>query len=273
VFGDEPLAMTEGKSYAPIAIRVTSGDDAKRQLLGLGKPLGRIYVVSHSTSAGEVQVISSIGTISWVKLSDLSQDLKGMPADKAPTDIDFRGCKLGETPQEMETFRKNIGAARARGMTCWSIVSPVTPLILPDGTPLTDPGQIPQGKEGEVDRALVKQINGLKSDDGHPVKDCIEGLAAGETADRNLSKIRRLYFQHHGNLSATWASPEYNHNWQTGSMCVKDLTDTTSPCKIVTATAPATTSGTGKKSSMAAPTPATQYPGDLGSTKEGERIA
>jgi hypothetical protein len=75
-------------------------------------------------------------------------------------------------------------------------------------TPLTDPSQIPKGKEGGVDKALVKQINGLNSDDGHPVKDCIEGLVAGETADRNLSKIKQLYFQHHGNLSDTWASPE-----------------------------------------------------------------
>jgi hypothetical protein len=274
VFGDEPEAMVEGKSYAPTAIRVTSGEDAKNKLLALGKPLGRIYVVSHSTRAGEVQVISGIGTISWVKLSDLSKDIKGIPADKAPTDIDFRGCKLGEAPQQMETFRKNIGATKARGMTCWSIVATVTPLVLPDGTPLTDPSQIPQGKEGDVDKALVKQINGLKSDDGHPVKDCIEGLAAGETADRNLGKIKQLYFQHKGNLSATWASPEYNHNWQQGSMCVKDLTATTSPCKIVTTSAPAATTGSsGGRSSMVEQPSETQYAGDLVSTKEGESIA
>ncbi|MBA2434605.1 MAG: DUF4157 domain-containing protein [Verrucomicrobiota bacterium] len=247
VFGDEADAMTEGKSYAPTAIRVTSGEDAKKKLLALGKPIGTIFVVSHSNRAGEVQVISGIGTISWVKLSDLSKDLKGIPADKAPALIDFRGCKLGDAPQEMETFRQNVGAQKARGMTCWSIVSVVTPLVLPDGTELTDPSQIPKGKEGEVDAALVKQVSGLKSADGHAVKDCIEGLAKGETAAKNMTKIKRLYFAHKGNLAAVWASPEYNYDWQKGSMCVKDLTDQTSPCKITTTAAPAAAPSGGQK--------------------------
>lgn len=247
VFGDEADAMTEGKSYAPTALRVTSGEDAKKQLEALGKPIGTIFVVSHSTRAGEVEVISGIGTISWVKLSDLSKDLKGMPADKAPVLIDFRGCKLGNAPQEMETFRKNIGAQKARGMTCWSIVNVVNPMTLPDGTLLTDPSQIPKGMEAKVDAALAQQVNQLKSADGHSVKNCIEGLAKGETAAKNMAKIKRLYFEHKGNLAAVWASPEYNYDWQEGSMCVKDLTDTTSPCKITTTSAPAAAPSGGQK--------------------------
>ena len=273
VFGEEPEAMTEGRSYAPKALRVTSGEDAKKKLLALGKPIGRLYVVSHATRAGEVQVISSFGTISWVKLSDLSNDLKGIPADKAPTDIDFRGCKLGEAPQQMETFRKNIGATRARATNCWSIVRAATPLVLADGTQLTDVSQIPQGMERKVDQALVRLINAFKTDDGHSVKDCIEGLAKGESAARNFNKIKQLYFQHRGNLTATWASPEYNHDWQEGSMCVKDLTATTDPCKIVTTSAPAAPAGssTGKSSRIEQPSE-TQYAGDLVSTQEGERV-
>ena len=274
VLDDDPKAMVEGRSYASTAIRVTSGEDAKEKLLALGKPLGRVYVVSHSTSAGEVQVITNIGSITWVKLSDLSKDLKGIPADKAPTDVDFRGCKLGEKPGEIETFRKNIGATRARAMNCWSIVQVAMPLVLPDGTPLTSPSQIPQGKEKEVDKALRKQINGLKSDDGHAVKDCIEGLAPGQKADGNFARIKEIYFQHKGNLSATWASPEYNHDWQEGSMCVKDLTAETSPCKIVEKSAsPATTGDPGGKSTMVEKPPQTQYAGNPVSTKEGEQVA
>ena len=272
VFGDEDDAMVEGRSYARIAFRVTSGEDAKKKLLALGKPIGRIYVVSHSTSAGQVQVVSAGSTL-WVKLSDLSNDLKGMPADKAPTDIDFRGCKLGEAPKEMETFRQNIGATRARGMNCWSIVTVVSPLLV-GGTPLTSPSQIPQGQERDVDNALRQQINRLKSDDGHAVKDCIEGLAPGEKADRNFAKIKQIYFEHRGNLAATWASPEYNHDWQEGSMCVKDLTANTSPCKMVTTPAPAPiTGGAGGKTTMTEEPAQTRYAGDLVSTKEGEQIA
>jgi hypothetical protein len=274
VFGDEADAMTEGKSYAPTAIRVTSGEDAKKKLLALGKPIGTIYVVSHSTRAGEVQVISGIGTISWVKLSDLSKDLKGIPADKAPVLIDFRGCKLGEAPQEMETFRQNVGAQKARGMTCWSIVNVVTPLVLPDGTELTDPSQIPKGKEAEVDAALARQVNQLKSADGHPVKDCIEGLAKGETAAKNMTKIKRLYFAHKGNLAAVWASPEYNYDWQKGSMCVKDLTDKTSPCKITTTAPPAAapSGGQKKQGAMLERPTETLYAGP-DRTQEGDQFA
>ena len=272
VFGDEADAMTEAQSYAPIAIRVTSGEDAKKKLDALGKPIGKIYVVSHSTSAGQVQVISSIGIISWVNLSTLSADLKGLPADKAPVDVDFRGCKLGDAPGEMETFRKNIGAKSARGMTCWSIVNTVTPLVLPDGTPLTDKSQIPAGMEKAVDEALVKQIANLKSKDGHAVKDCIEGLAAGETAKANFAKVKNLYFAHKGNLAAVWASPEYNYTWQKDSKCVKDLTETTSPCKFVKTVAPppAATGGTENKGAMLEPTGGA---GDLVSAQDGDRMA
>ena len=158
-------------------------------------------------------------------------------------------------------------------MNCWSIVTVVSPLLV-GGTPLTSPSQIPQGQEKEVDNALRQQINRLKSDDGHAVKDCIEGLAPGEKADRNFAKIKQIYFEHRGNLAATWASPEYNHDWQEGSMCVKDLTANTSPCKMVTTPAPAPiTGGAGGKTTMTEEPAQTRYAGDLVSTNEGEQIA
>src|SRR6266536_40467 len=195
------------------------------------------------------------------------------PPDKAPTDIEFRGCKLGGGPAGNGKFPKKYQRDQGTSMTCWSIVATVTPLVLSDGTPLTDPSEIPKWKEAEVDKALVRQINGLKSDDGHPIKDCIEGLAKGETADRSLGKIKQIHFQNKGNVSATWASPDYNYNWQKGSMCVKDLTDKTSPCKIVTTSAPSASGGGEKKGAMTQRPSETQYAGDLVSTEEGERLA
>ena len=57
-------------------------------------------------------------------------------------------------------------------------------------------------------------------------------------------------------------------------MCVKDLTADTSPCKIVTTSAPAApTGGASGKSTMIEEPAQTQYAGDLVSTKEGEQIA
>lgn len=245
VLDDSADAMTEARTYATTVIRATSGADAKAKLEALGKPIGTIFVVSHSNSSGEVQVISGIGTISHVKLSELSKDMKGMSGDKLPQAIDFRGCKLGEAPQEMETFRQNIGARTARATNCWSMVKTSEALPMPDGTPITQESQI-AGHEKEFDAALRLQINRLKSADRRPVKNCITGLAAGETANNNFKKIRNLYFQNQGNLSAGWASPEFNDNWQQGSICAKDMTATTAPCKIVTQSAPAADSATKK---------------------------
>ena len=274
VFGDEETAMVEARSYAPTAIRVTSGADAKKKLEALGKPIGRVYVVSHSTRSGEVQVITASGLITWVKLVDLSADLKGLPPERVPNEVDFRGCKLGEAPDQVEKFRQNVGAKTAKAMNCWSMVKTVTPLTI-GGVDLTSPSQIPKGQEAAVYAALKTQINGLQSDDGKSVKNCIAGLKAGETADGSFEKIKKLYWEHKGNLAAVWASPEYNHNWQEGSRCVKDLTDKTTPCKVVTASEPAPAAGGEKKKGafLEQPSSDMRYAGDLMSEQEGESVA
>lgn len=273
VFSDDDTSMAEGRSYATTALRVTSCEDAKKQLLALGKPLGRIYVVSHSNQSGQIQVVSPGGVI-MVKLSECSKDLKGLPANIAPTEIDFRGCKLGEAPEQMETFRKNVGAKSARAGNCWSIVAVIKPLTV-DGVPLTKESQVPEGKKAEIDGALKTKINSLKSEDGHSVKDCLIGLARGEKADTNFSKLRKLYFEHGGNLTAGWASPEFNQTWQKGSICVKDMTATTSPCKIVTTSEPGGSgAGAEKKSGALEAQPADmRNAGDLIPAEEGERLA
>jgi hypothetical protein len=273
VFGSEDDAMTEARSYAPTALRVTSGEDAKKKLEALGKPIGKVYVVSHSNRSGEVQVVDRAGITTYKKLEDISADMKGMAADKAPTEIDFRGCKLGEAPEQVEKFRKNIGAKSAQALNCWSIVHVATPLVV-GGVPLTSPDQVPAG--ADFGAALKQQINNLKSDDGKAVKNCIAGLKAGETADGNFEKVKKLYWEHKGNLAAVWASPEYNHTWQEGSKCIKDLTDKTSPCKIVTATEPTPAAGAGAqpKGAFLEPQPTdTEYAGDLTQTREGESVA
>jgi hypothetical protein len=100
-----------------------------------------------------------------------------------------------------------------------------------------------------VNAALKTQLSNLKSDNGRPVKNCVEGLARGETADSNLTKLRRLYFARNGHLTAAWASPEYNFNWQKDSLCIKDLTPDTNPCSSVVAedSAPAPAASPPKK--------------------------
>jgi hypothetical protein len=237
VFGDEETAMNEAKGYAATVIRVISCEDAKKRLLGLGKPLGRVYMVSHGNKEGKIE-IDSPGAKLMVKVSDCGKELKGLPGNIAPTDVDFRGCQLGQAPQELESFRKDVGAKSARSGNCWTLVKTMQPFMY-GGVPLTKESQIKEGDEAAVNAALRTQLNNLKSEDGRPLKNCIEGLARGETADANFAKLKKLYFAHNGNLTAAWASPEYNFKWQSGSLCNKDLTPDTKPCSSVVAEEPA----------------------------------
>lgn len=235
VLSDADQDMSEGRAYAPTVLRVTSVEDAARQLAALGAPVGRLYIVSHSNAAGQVQFSSSIGTISWVPIRDLARELKGKVSIDA---LDFRGCKVGDAPAELEAARSITGAQSAQGSSCWTFISRVTPLTY-DGAEITRPDQIPKGMEKSFNQALLQQIGGLKTDDGHVVKDCLVGLAAGERANAaNLKKIWSLYWANQGNLIASWGSPDYNHDWQKGSICSKDMTASTSPCAVVEKKAP-----------------------------------
>jgi len=236
VFGDEETAMSEAKGYAATAIRVISCEDAKKRLLGLGKPLGRVYMVSHGNKEGKIEIDSPGGKL-MVKVSDCGKELKGLPSNIAPTDVDFRGCQLGQAPQELESFRQSVGAKSARSGNCWTLVKTM-PTFMYGGVPLTRESQIKEGDQAAVNAALKTQLSNLKSDNGRPVKNCVEGLARGETADANLTKLRKLYFARNGHLTAAWASPEYNFNWQKDSLCIKDLTPDTNPCSSVVAEAP-----------------------------------
>lgn len=251
--------MDEGRAYAARVIRVTSPEDARKKLQALGLPIGTLFIVSHANRAGEVKFESQSGTLSWVKISELGKQLKGaLPADKAPATVDFRGCKLGEAEGQLESFRQQVGAKVARAGNCWSFTQRVTPLTV-GGTDITQESQIPKGMEKAFDAALRQQVNGLKAANGRSVKDCLIGLAPGEKADKSFTKIRQLYFRNGGTLVAGWASPEYNEEWQEGSICTKDMTESTSPCRIVKAVA---SDQEGKQSMLTIEAPDMRLAGD-----------
>jgi hypothetical protein len=270
VLDSDEQDMAEGRNYAQRVLRVTSAEDAKKQLKALGVPIGTLYVVSHSNSAGEVKFESGIGTLSWVRVSDLGKELKGaLAGDRAPLVVDFRGCKLGEAGGQLESFRQQVGAKTAQATNCFSFTQRLTPLDI-DGVDITQENQIPKGRERAFDAALRGQMNNMKAANGRRVKDCLIGLARGETADRNFVKIRQLYFRNGGNLIASWASPNYDETWQTGSICTKDMTESTNPCKIVKTTA---TGGSGKQGALEVEAPDTRLAGDTSEASQEEREA
>ncbi len=249
VLSDKEQDMAEGRAYAKTVLRVTDVADAAAKLKALGAPVGKLFVVSHSNSAGQVRFSSSIGTVSWVPIADLAKAIKGAATID---EVDFRGCKVGDAPGAMESFRKTVGAQSTKGSNCWTFVQRVTPLTL-DGVPVTNPSQIPKGAQAAFDKALLKQLAGMTSADGKPVQNCLVGLDKGEKANaKTLAKIWKLYWANNGNLVASWGSPDYNEDWQKGSICSKDMTADTKPCAVVEVKAPAATApaGGGKTSAL-----------------------
>ena len=226
--------QAEAGARASTVLRVTSVEDAQKKLKALGSPIGTLYIISHGDQSGKVQFVSDIGTISWVSISSFGSSLKGaLPSDKAPLTVDFTACKVGEAGDELESFRKDVGATEARGTNCWTFTQDVTPLTI-DGTAITDPSQIPKGMEDAFNKALMTQVGNMQSDDGHKVGDCLIGLAVGQKAtSKNLKRIKELYFRNQGRLVASWASPDFDKKWQEGSKCSKDLTTSTKPCSVV----------------------------------------
>ena len=239
---DESVSQQAAAALAPVVLRVHNAADMKTKLQAFGKPIGTLYFVTHSNRAGEVQFVSSIGTISWESLSSVAATVKGaLPADKAPQVIDLRGCQIGQATQELGRLATALGAGSAKGNNCWTFDNAVGPISL-DGTAITDPGQVTKENEGLFNKGLKMLIKDLRSEDNKPVKNCIIGLGKGERADTQFAKIKRIYFAAKGSLTAEWVSPQYDKTWQAGSICYKDLTASTKPCNLVEVAA--ATSGT-----------------------------
>lgn len=62
-----------------------------------------------------------------------------------------------------------------------------------------------------------------------------------------------------GEVGFHWASPDYNEKWQEGSICTEDMTESTSPCRIVKAAA---SGQEGKWSMLTIEAPDTRLAGD-----------
>jgi hypothetical protein len=235
VLDGDAESMRAAQALAPKVVRVYDPSDIKTALTGAGGAIRTLYVVSHSNAAGELKFESSIGTIHWKKLSDISAELKGaLPSDKAPQVVDFRGCKLGEATEELGRFKQAAGAGSVKASNCWTFDTVVGPITL-DGVDITSESQLTPQNTANFETGLRRLINSVKTGDGRVIKDCILGLGPGESADRNLAKIKSQYFAGKGSITGEWASPEYNQNWQAGSKCFKDLTGTSTPCAVKTA--------------------------------------
>lgn len=230
---DEKL-KNEAAALTPSVLNVVSLRDITIQLRSIRKSIGTIYVISHSNRTGQLRIMSKIGTISWIKIGELSDAIHAaLPGAKAPKQVDFRGCNLGEATDNLSTFRSKVGAGAVQAYNCFAF-SKSTEAVYLGTMPITTEKQLSDVKlKKHFQLGLRNLVSMLRANNKIPVSDCIEGLKPGERAAQNLPKIRKIYFASGGTLVAQWVSPRNNENWQTGSTCVKDLTPTTNPCKLV----------------------------------------
>jgi Domain of unknown function (DUF4157) len=260
ILDNDIKSLRAAQALAPKAVRVYNASDAADKLKKVGAPIGTLYVVSHASSEGELQFESKDGITFRVKLADLAKDLKSvLPADKTPQVIDFRGCKLGEATEELGKFREAVGTKTVKAVNCWTFDDVQGPVSI-DGLPITSEGDLTDDNRTRFEKGLGMLVNTLKSEDGRSVKDCTLGLGPGDTAAKNMAKIRKQYFAAGGTITAEWVSPEYNQKWQAGSKCFKDLTTSTEPCKLTEKTAPPPepAQGSGKKAAVEGPETATE---------------
>jgi hypothetical protein len=267
VLDGSEVSMRSAQQLAPKVVRTYDIDDIKAAVTSAGGPIGTLYIVSHA-SPGQVQFESKIGTVSWKKLSEIGAALKNvLPADRAPQVVDFRGCQAGGATEELGKFRVAAGAGAARGSNCFTFDDVEGPVSI-DDVEITSESQLNDQNRARFDSGLRRLIAQTKSPDGHSVKDCILGLGPGETADRSFDKIKARYFMGKGSITAEWASPEDDTKWQAGSRCYKDLTATSTPCKLTTTTAANEQAGAGGGASERAASAEPQQRTGAASTEE-----
>jgi hypothetical protein len=114
---------------APV-VKVPSAD-ALQALLASKKNVGRLVIVSHATSDGDVRF--DIGTaVSTVKLSDLAAKLR---RSATVQEIVFLGCTVGKDPDGLADIKQALNAVSSEGTDCHLITKTIGPLTA-DGAPI-----------------------------------------------------------------------------------------------------------------------------------------
>lgn len=221
------ISRDEAKVRAPNQIRAISLADLVAKLSAYKKPIGRLYIMTHSNSTASVEIHDTQGNITTVALDDVSKALSGKVSN-APDEVVLLGCSMGSSASKLATLKQAVGATSTSGFTCWTFTQRSTPFTYRGKPVTTDDPNIPQQLK---DQGVQSMMNGLTSADGTAVKDCILGLGPTQSAD--LQTVKQIYFKNRGMLVAAWLSPHYNYNWQADSICEKAATTSTSPCKKI----------------------------------------
>jgi peptidoglycan hydrolase-like protein with peptidoglycan-binding domain len=200
----DALAAAHGGGAAVVKV---PSPDALRDLLAARKNIGRLVIVSHATTEGEIRF--DIGTaLSTVKLSDLASKVRQSASVR---EIVFLGCTVGKDPDGLKDMKQALAATASEGTNCHLIAKKIGPLTA-DGVPI-DTEQKYQAlsaaakaeyDKGLRERALLNRGN------------CIVQLRPGQTLkDLSDAQLRAFAMQHGGVL--------ITHFTQEDGTCWKDL--------------------------------------------------
>ena len=201
--------IAEALTLAPDAIilKVTSTAEMTRELGRVQAPFKSLFILSHSLSSGDLGFQDG-GTTRYVRPEDVAAALKGtIPADRAPSTVDFRGCSVGTTPGAMDQIRVAAGAQAAIGGNCFMIQQANGPIKL-RGKDILKRGDIQKGDEKSFQDGLTM----LRKSFG-AAEACI------------IDPSEDAYFRAKGKMVALWVNDSFSAAWDDrASRCYSALT-------------------------------------------------
>jgi hypothetical protein len=186
-------AATNAAVMAPGAqlIYATSPNEMVTKLKALKQPVKTLFFLGHSNADGDI-VFESPGKQDVVPAAKIAEAVKGVITAEA---IDFQGCAVAVSPEEMDKVRTAVKATKARGSTCELVRQVAGPIVAPGKKAITDPKSFDLSKpeNRKLFDAGMKKLHEAFGDDR---KKCIVNDSEGG------------YFQAGGRLVAIWANPE-----------------------------------------------------------------
>lgn len=196
-----------------------------QELRTLKVPIGTMYVLSHGDDSANIAFGHN-----WITAEKVGKALEGsVPANLAPWRVDFRGCRIGQSPPGMEKIRVALGAESVVGSTCWMNTMPGGPFDLGEG-PVVSPTKPKAYSDEELAggrKLLVDAFDQNAGDEMRKPSRCI--------LDRSIA----AYFRAKGHLIAVWYRPVGGGGWDSRATCenAMDEPEVVDPAKVTKAQA------------------------------------
>jgi hypothetical protein len=187
--------LAEAASTGGSTPAVAKTRDQLKQLLKARGKVGRLIIVSHGSTAGQVFFQDESG---GTTLKQLAAELSGVAT---VSEVAFRGCNTGNDPSGLNDIKAALASTSAEGSNCPVTVAhagPITVNNIPIDTEARFQALLPDTQDRYHRRLRT-------STQGHG--DCIVELKPGvKMADMTNVELRALAMRHGGRLIMQYAS-------------------------------------------------------------------